>query len=297
MGQVSVEYQTTDGSASSGSDYQSTSGTLTFADGEVSASFDVTLMDDTAVEGNETFSVALMAPTGGAGLGSPSTATATIIENDRAATNDGGGGGGGAFSPMLLMLILGWLLIAPQAGMAGNDPHAKHRQMMAKTTYTATTHTYEFDEIGVTLSDEVETTIDELIADDKPVMVHFIFTTCTTICPVQAATFSQVQRTLGDEASEVQMISVSIDPEYDTPARLQEYAKKFQAGSQWDFITGTAEQMIQVQKAFDAYEGNKMNHRALTLIKIPGSDDWVRLEGLIGASVIIEEYRKLKSAS
>jgi len=40
-----------------------------------------------------------------------------------------------------------------------------------------------------------------------------------------------------------------------------------------------------------------MNHRALTLIKIPGSDDWVRLEGLIGASVIIEEYRKLKSAS
>jgi len=248
MGQVSVEYQTTDGSASSGSDYQSTSGTLTFADGEVSASFDVTLMDDTAVEGNETFSVALMAPTGGAGLGSPSTATATIIENDRAATNDGGGGGGGAFSPMLLMLILGWLLIAPQAGMAGNDPHAKHRQMMAKTTYTATTHTYEFDEIGVTLSDEVETTIDELIADDKPVMVHFIFTTCTTICPVQAATFSQVQRTLGDEASEVQMISVSIDPEYDTPARLQEYAKKFQAGSQWDFITGTAEQMIQVQK-------------------------------------------------
>jgi len=298
MGQVSVEYQTTDGSASSGSDYQATSGTLTFADGEVSASFDVTLMDDAAVEGNESFDVSLMAPTGGAGLGVPSTATAIIIENDRAATNDGGGGGGGgAFSPILLLLVVGSLLAAPQAGYAGNDPHAKHRQMMAKTTYTTSTHTYEFDEIGVTKSDEVETTIDELIADDKPVMVHFIFTTCTTICPVQAATFSQVQRKLGDEASEVQMISVSIDPEYDTPARLQEYAEKFQAGPQWDFITGTSEQMIQVQKAFDAYEGNKMNHRALTLIKVPGSDEWVRLEGLIGASVIIEEYRKLKSTS
>ena len=169
--------------------------------------------------------------------------------------------------------------------------------MMSKTTYTLSTHTYELDEIGVTKSDEVETTIDELIADDKPVMVHFIFTTCTTICPVQAATFAQVQRQLGDEAAEVQMVSVSIDPEYDTPARLQEYAKKFQAGPQWDFVTGTSEQMIQVQKAFDAYEGNKMNHRPLTLLKVPGSDEWIRLEGLISASVIIEEYRKLKSAS
>jgi len=297
LGEVSVEYATVDGSASSGSDYQSTSGTLTLANGEVSASADINLMDDSVVEGNETFAVELMAPTGGAVLGSPSTATVTILENDRAVASDGGGGGGGALSPMLLLLIVGWLLIAPQAGLAENDPHAKHRQMMAKTTYTVSTHTYEFDQIGVTKSDEVETSIGDLIADDKPVMVHFIFTTCTTICPVQAATFAQVQRKLGDEASEVQMISVSIDPEYDTPARLRDYAKMFQAGPQWDFITGTSEQMIQVQKSFDAYEGNKMNHRALTLIKIPGSDDWVRLEGLIGASVIIEEYRKLKSES
>jgi len=127
--------------------------------------------------------------------------------------------------------------------------------------------------------------------------VHFIFTTCTTICPVQAATFAQVQRHLGDEAAEVQMVSVSIDPEYDTPERLTEYAEKFHAGPQWDFITGTSQQMIDVQKAFDAYEGNKMNHRALTLIRMPGSDEWIRLEGLIGASVIIDEVRKYKGES
>ena len=95
----------------------------------------------------------------------------------------------------------------------------------------------------------------------------------------------------------MQMVSVSIDPEYDTPARLQEYAKKFRAGPQWDFLTGTKEQMIRVQKAFDAYEGSKMSHKPLTLLKSPRADEWIRLEGLIGASVIIEEYRKLKSTS
>ena len=317
-GEVSVEYATTDGSASSGSDYQSTSGTVMLANGEVSASLDINLMDDNTVEGNETFTVKLRVPTGGAVLGSPSTATVTILENDRATAGDGGGGGGGSTSPISLLMALIWffmrafprslvvvtsclaMLAAPQLSAAESgeaDPHANHKKMMSQSTHRRTVHDYDLGEIGVTLSDSVETTLSELIADDKPVMIHFIFTTCTTICPVQAATFSQVQRKLGDEASEVQMVSVSIDPEYDTPARLQEYAKKFRAGPQWDFITGTSEQMIDVQKAFDAYEGNKMNHRALTLLKMPGTNEWVRLEGLISASVIIDEYRMLKNQS
>ena len=204
-------------------------------------------------------------------------------------------------SPIALVLMLCLALFMPPqlsaAETGESDPHANHKKMMSQSTHRRTVHEYDLGEIGVTLSDSVETTLSELIADDKPVMIHFIFTTCTTICPVQAATFSQVQRKLGDEASEVQMVSVSIDPEYDTPARLQEYAKKFHAGPQWDFITGTSEQMINVQKAFDAYEGNKMNHRALTLLKMPGTDEWVRLEGLISASVIIDEYRMLKNQS
>ena len=204
-------------------------------------------------------------------------------------------------SPVMLLLVMVAILLSPAAGIAGeesSDPHANHKKIMeSKSTHARSTHAYDLDGIGVTKSDSTKTTLAELISDDKPVMVHFIFTTCTTICPVQAATFSQVQQKLGDEASEVQMVSVSIDPEYDTPARLQDYAKKFRAGPQWDFLTGTSDQMIQVQKAFDAYEGNKMSHKALTLIKGAGAAEWVRLEGLISASDILEEYQRLKSSS
>ena len=301
-GQVSVEYATSNGTATSGSDFTALSGTLMFADGETSRSIDVTVLDDTSDESNETFTVSLSAVAGGATLGAMVDATVTITDNDQQnQPPKRKKKGGGAMSPVMLLLVMVAILLSPAAGIAGeesSDPHANHKKIMeSKSTHARSTHAYDLDGIGVTKSDSTKTTLAELISDDKPVMVHFIFTTCTTICPVQAATFSQVQQKLGDEASEVQMVSVSIDPEYDTPARLQDYAKKFRAGPQWDFLTGTSEQMIQVQKAFDAYEGNKMSHKALTLIKGAGAAEWVRLEGLISASDILEEYQRLKSSS
>lgn len=174
--------------------------------------------------------------------------------------------------------------------------HDNHRQMLERAAYERSVHAYDLDGIEVTTANAIDISLTDLMADDRPVLVHFIFTTCTTICPVQAATFAQVQRKLGDEAADVQMISVSIDPEYDSPDKLREYGRLFGAGPQWELITGTADAMIRVQKAFDAYEGNKMNHRPLTLMRIPGSDRWIRLEGLIGATDLISEYRQLKAS-
>ena len=132
---------------------------------------------------------------------------------------------------------------------------------------------------------------DELTAD-TPVLVNFIFTTCTTICPVMSATFSQVQAGLGEE-QKVRMVSISIDPEQDTPARLRDYAQRHEAGPDWHFLTGSVEQIDTVQKAFNAYRGNKFNHAPLTFMRMPGDPHWVRIEGLVKAEVILDEYDKL----
>jgi len=179
------------------------------------------------------------------------------------------------------------------APVDGDDPHAHHRAMMAQTGYKRSEHRYSLDEIPVVTMEGDKTTILAALNGDKPVMVNFIFTTCTTICPVLSATFQQVQSELGAEAESVTMVSISIDPEYDTPERLRDYAKLFNAGKQWEFLTGNLDDMIAVQSAFDVYRGGKMNHEPTVLLRQGADDPWVRLDGLVSAKDVVKEYRQL----
>jgi len=81
-GTVKVDYSTVAGTATVGSDYTATSGTLTFTEGVITQTITIPLVDDTLVEGNETFKVNISKPTGGASLGATTSNTVTIIEND-----------------------------------------------------------------------------------------------------------------------------------------------------------------------------------------------------------------------
>lgn len=173
------------------------------------------------------------------------------------------------------------------------DPHAQHRAMMRQTGYQRSEHVYSLpDPKLVGMNGQATTLLAELNAG-KPVMVNFIFTTCTTICPVMTGVFAQVQKELGPESGDVRMISISIDPQYDSPERLREYAKRFATGPQWQFLTGDPDDIIAVQKAFDVYRGNKMSHEPATLLRGSDKAPWVRLDGIASGSEIVAEYRTL----
>lgn len=90
-GAVSVDYATSNGSATAGSDYTAKSGTLSWDDNDdAPKTFEVTIEDDTADEANETFNVALSNPDGGAGLSSPSSTTVTLQDDDQPAPQNPG---------------------------------------------------------------------------------------------------------------------------------------------------------------------------------------------------------------
>jgi protein SCO1/2 len=135
----------------------------------------------------------------------------------------------------------------------------------------------------------------ELAAADGPVILNFIFTTCGAICPVMSATFSQVQDALGPERDAVRMVSISIDPEQDTPAALKAYAGKYGAGSQWQMLTGSLDDSIAVQRAFNVYRGDKMNHQPATFLRAGPGQPWVRLDGFASAADILREVRQLQA--
>jgi hypothetical protein len=92
-GTLTVNYSTANGTAIGPGDFTATSGTLTFLASDTSKTFSVATIDDTAIESAETFTASLSAPSFGSTLGTPSSATATINDND----GGGGGGGGGCF--------------------------------------------------------------------------------------------------------------------------------------------------------------------------------------------------------
>jgi protein SCO1/2 len=87
------------------------------------------------------------------------------------------------------------------------------------------------------------------------------------------------------------MVSISIDPEHDTPEALSAYAGRFGAGPQWEFLTGSLDDSIAVQRAFDADRGDKMNHAPMTLFRATPESQWVRYEGFATAADLAKEYR------
>lgn len=123
---------------------------------------------------------------------------------------------------------------------------------------------------------------------DGPVLLQFIFTSCPAVCPVLSSTLAGAQ----DRLPEARLVSISIDPEHDTPARLREYARRFRAGPRWLFLTGSLDDVVAVQKAFGVYRSDKMQHEPSTFLRAaPGP--WVRLTGDAGADDLIAEMRKL----
>jgi protein SCO1/2 len=129
------------------------------------------------------------------------------------------------------------------------------------------------------------------LSGDQPVIVDFIYGTCTTICPVLSAGFVNLQRRLGPESSKVRLISITIDPENDTPKVLKEYLKRYRAQPGWDFLTGSRADINAVMKGFDAYIPDKMSHYPINLIRNPKNGTWVRLFGMLSSREFLEEYR------
>ena len=179
-----------------------------------------------------------------------------------------------------------------QISSISEDSKFRNRSTSGKG-YVKLSRNYVVPDVNLISHEGERKKILDVLNGDKPVMLNFIFTTCTTICPVLAATFTGVQELLGDERDQISMISITIDPEYDTAAKLSDYSKRYDAGPQWVFFTGKLNDVIAVEKAFDIYHGSKVNHEPVTLMRTNRDKPWLRLDGLASANDILNEYREL----
>ena len=121
---------------------------------------------------------------------------------------------------------------------------------------------------------------DDLIRD-KVVAINMMYTDCKRICPGMTANLRQVQKMFGDRLGrDVFMYSISLQPEFDTPERLQEYVDKHRIGPGWLFLTGVAKDIDQLRFRLGFYDrdpvvdGNKSSHTGIVRIGNDKYDRW-----------------------
>jgi cytochrome oxidase Cu insertion factor (SCO1/SenC/PrrC family) len=123
----------------------------------------------------------------------------------------------------------------------------------------------------------------------QTVVINFIFTTCTTICPPLGATFARVQKELGDKVGrDVRFISISIDPATDTPERLKAWGAKFHAGEGWTFVTGNKPQVDELLRVLGASSARREDHSPTVLIGNDAHGVWTRTYGLANTGQLVQ---------
>lgn len=103
----------------------------------------------------------------------------------------------------------------------------------------------KLDDLGVLPAFALTDERGEPFTDDAlrghPTIVNFIFTRCDSVCPITTAQMRRVQDKTFKGGTSIKLVSLSVDPDYDTPDRLAAYAQRFQADPErWRFVTGSS---------------------------------------------------------
>jgi len=192
-------------------------------------------------------------------------------------------------------------LTASNASLADEDPHAKHRAMMKQKAETSA----EFADIDLrdrtllTQDGESVAFVSDVVGDNIVVM-DFVYTTCTTVCPVLTALFTQVQTKLGDDlGNEVVMVSMTVDAARDTPARLKAYATKHRVQEGWTWLTGPKPTMDDVLTGLGAFSVSFEDHPAMVIVGDGRTGEWKRMFGFPNPDRImkvVNEFRAKRQA-
>jgi protein SCO1 len=122
----------------------------------------------------------------------------------------------------------------------------------------------------------------------KTVVVAAFLTSCTTSCPILAERMAAVQERLGDRlGKDVYLLSFSVDPQTDTPARLKEYAERVGARPGWFFLTGSKTNLDWALYKLGAYTEPAEAHSNLLILGNEPAGEWKKVFGLAPAEDLL----------
>ncbi|MCU7845392.1 MAG: SCO family protein [Candidatus Thiodiazotropha sp. (ex Monitilora ramsayi)] len=163
----------------------------------------------------------------------------------------------------------------------GVDPHAAHKAMLQKPSpVSVSAAQIKLPDLELLDQDGRKVNFRSDVIQDRLVVIDFIYTSCTTVCPILSSVFEQLQEDLGDAlGQEVFLVSISVDPGTDRPARLKAYAESYSARPGWTFLTGGRQEIDQLLAALGTYAFELTEHPPSVLVGHAGKGTWTRFNG------------------
>jgi protein SCO1 len=159
-----------------------------------------------------------------------------------------------------LAALVAALCAAPQASQAGNRYGSDF-----------------FPNVPVVDQDGKTLNFYDDVIKGKIVVISFIFTSCTDLCPLTTARIAQVVDKLGDKVGrDVFFVSLSVDPEHDTPEKMKLFADAFEAPAGWKFLTGKPEDMKAITYKLGDRSRDLSEHRNEIVLGNDRTGDWQR---------------------
>jgi protein SCO1 len=170
------------------------------------------------------------------------------------------------------------------------DPHAGHRMGDAQPSGEAQSPAQKyFTDVELVDQDGKTHRLYTDLLKGKTVVANAFFTTCTSVCPPMTANLRKLQDALGDRVGrDVLFVSISVDPETDTPARLKEYAEKFHAKPGWLFLTGKKENVEWALYKLGQYVEDKNDHTTVVIVGKEATGLWKKAFALAPSAQLLE---------
>ncbi len=156
-----------------------------------------------------------------------------------------------AVSGLMLMIVASCSPSVPSAGDLEGKPKPSSPVPTDESKVNLGKPTVLFEAPQFELTDEHGDVFGSKELDGRVWIANFMFTRCPATCPRQTAKLAELQTRIGQwpHGNRVRFLSITVDPEYDTPARLLEYARKYGADSaRWKFLTGARDELWRLSK-------------------------------------------------
>ena len=197
----------------------------------------------------------------------------------------------------IALLLSASFLLWPAPPSLGHEGHKHDKDTADRTPLAGEAVTLKLLDAPLRDQDGHSLRFDSEAVGGRIVVIDFVYTSCTTVCPVLSQVMAQVRDGLDERLrGELRLISLSVDPSTDTPARLKAHAAKYGDDPDWLWLTGERPDMNKVLDGLGAYTPDFTEHPVMVLVGDAQRGTWTRFYGFPDPAQILAKVEELAEA-